>query len=152
LKEFDWAERFIEEQANQLEADIRENTQRFAQARLGYEQKDYDTTMRLLVQVDFRHPVYFLLAKTMLVKIYYELDEFDALDSLLDSMTTYIRRKKLSDLHRDHFGNAVRLVRQLSRINTRDEKKMDALRHKIENTSPLAEKKWMLEQMALQTS
>ncbi|MTB51626.1 hypothetical protein [Lewinella sp. W8] len=152
LKEFDWAEHFIREQASALEADIRENTQRFAQARLGYEQKDFDTTMRLLVQVDFRHPVYNLLAKTMLLKIYYELDEFDALDSLLDSMTTYIRRKKLSDLHRDHFGNAVRLVRQLSRINTRDEKKIMALRTRIETTSPLAEKKWMLEQLALQTA
>jgi hypothetical protein len=147
LKEFLWTEDFIRNYTHQLEDDIRDNTERFARARLGYEQKDYDTTMPLLVQVDFKHSVYNLLAKTLLLKIYYELDEYDALENQVDSMTTYIRRKKLSDFHRDNFNNIARLVRQLSRFGPGGKEKKQELMRRIEETTPLTEKKWFLEQV-----
>ncbi len=147
LKEYAWASQFIEEQSSQLEEDIRENTERFARARLAYEQGDYNNSMPLLVQVDFKHPVYNLMAKTLLLKIYFELDEFDALDSQLDSMATYIRRKQLSDLHKNNFSSIVRYTRQLSRTGRGNQKKLADLRQKVEATSPLTEKKWLLEQL-----
>lgn len=146
LKEYDWAYNFITDYSHQLEEDIRENTERFARARLGYEQQDYDTVMPLLIQVDFKHPVYNLLAKTLLLKIYHELDEYDLLENQVDAMLTYVRRKKLSDLHRDNFNNIARLTRQISRLAPGPEKRK-ALRARITETSPLSEKKWLLEQM-----
>lgn len=146
LKEYDWADRFINDFSHQLEEDIRDNTERFARARLGYEQQDYDTIMPLLVQVDFKHPVYNLLAKTLLLKIYYELDEFDLLENQVDAMLTYVRRKKLSDLHRNNFNNIARLTRQLARLAPGRDKR-EALREKITKTSPLSEKKWLLERI-----
>lgn len=147
LEEYLWAASFIERNTSQLEEDIRENTESFARARLAYEQKDYDTGMPLLAQVDFKHPVYNILAKTLQLKIYYEIDEYDAMDSQLDSMTTYLRRKTLSDLHKDNFGNIVRFVRRISRLTPGDGKKKSELRAQIEATSPLTEKKWLLEQL-----
>ncbi len=147
LQEYDWIKRFIDIQTDQLEEDIRENTESFARARLAYEQKDYDTSMPLLAQVDFKHPVYNIVAKTLQLKIYYEIDEYDAMDSQLDSMTTYLRRKTLSDLHKDNFGNIVRLVRRMSRLAPGDREKKAALKTQIETTSPLTEKKWLLEQL-----
>ncbi|TXF90596.1 hypothetical protein FUA23_05745 [Neolewinella aurantiaca] len=147
LQEYDWIRRFIDSHTKQLEDDIRENTESFARARLAYEQKDYDTGMPLLAQVDFKHPVYNIMAKTLQLKIYYEIDEYDAMDSQLDSMTTYLRRKTLSDLHKDNFGNIVRFVRRMSRLKPGDRKKKAELREQIENASPLTEKKWLLEQL-----
>jgi len=147
LEEYDWATDFIEQHTDQLEDDIRENTESFARARLAYEQKDYDTGMPLLAQVDFKHPVYNIMAKTLQLKIYYEIDEYDAMDSQLDSMTTYLRRKTLSDLHKDNFGNIVRFVRRISRMKPGDRKKKTELREQIETASPLTEKKWLLEQL-----
>lgn len=147
LQEYDWIQRFIDTHTNQLEDDIRENTESFARARLAYEQKDYNTGMPLLAQVDFKHPVYNIMAKTLQLKIYYEIDEYDAMDSQLDSMTTYLRRKTLSDLHKDNFGNIVRFVRRVSRLAPGDRKKKAELREQIENATPLTEKKWLLEQL-----
>jgi len=148
LKEYVWIENFINESTSQLEEDIRENTENFSRARLSYELKDYDTAMRLLVIVDLKHPVYNLLAKTLLLKIYYELDEYDAMESQLDSMTTYIRRKEIAELRRDNFNNIVRFVRQLSRIPHGDRPKLKELKARIEQASPLTEKQWLLEQLA----
>lgn len=147
LQEYDWISRFIDTHTDQLEDDIRENTESFARARLAYEQKDYDTGMPLLAQVDFKHPVYNIMAKTLQLKIYYEIDEYDAMDSQLDSMTTYLRRKTLSDLHKDNFGNIVRFVRRISRLKPGDRKKKAELKEQIEKATPLTEKKWLLEQL-----
>ena len=147
LEEYNWAEDFIENNAQNLEDNIRANTENFARAKLGYELKDYTSSMRLLVVVDFKHPVYNLLAKTLLLKIYYELDEYDAMDSLLDSMTTYIRRKDIADIRRDNFANIVRYVRQLSRIASGDKKKLAELKARIADTSQLTEKRWLLERL-----
>ena len=147
LREFAWIETFIAEQTHLLEEDIRENTERFARARLSYEQKDYATSMPLLVQVDFKQPVYNLLARTLLAKIYYELGEFDALDSHLDSMTTYLRRKELADLHQQNFGNFLRHLRQLTRLAPRDRNGREAFTQKVKASFPLSEKKWLLEQV-----
>ncbi len=144
LGEFDWTAGFIEAFTPLLDEDIRENTATYARGNLAYYQKDYDRAMPLLVTVDFKHPIYNLLARTLLLKIYYELGEFDALDSLLDSMTTYIRRKQLSDMHRKVFGNNVRYVRYLSRLIPGDAKKAAALQRRIAAEPLLTEKEWLL--------
>ena len=148
LGEFDWVVGFVNDFSPRLEEEIRANTERFARARIAYEQGDYATSMPLLVQVDFKHPVYNLMAKTLQLKIYYELEEFDALDSQLGSMTTYLRRKQMSDLYRENFGNLVRFVRQLSRLPPGDATKREDLRRRVTDATPLSEKKWLLERFS----
>ncbi len=146
LEEYDWARQFIEDNSGLLEEETRQNTEYFARARLGYEQKAYAEIMPLLVQVDFKHPIYNLFAKTLLLKIYYELEELDLVENQIDAMFTYIRRKNLPDLHHNNFNNIARMTRQLNRLGP-DKRKKEALREKIESTSPLTEKKWLLEQL-----
>lgn len=148
LEEFEWVRKFIDEQSYQLEEEDRENTERFARARVAYEESDYDDSMQKLVQVDFKHPVYNLLAKTQLLKIYYELDEYDAMESQLDSMTTYIRRKEIAQVRKDNFSNIVRYVRQLSRVSPGDREKLAQLKERVTAATPLTEKKWLLEQIS----
>jgi hypothetical protein len=148
LQEYDWVRSFMDSYSDKLESSIRENTERFARARLSYKLQDYTTAMQLLILVDFKHHVYNLVAKTLLLKIYFELGEMDALDSQLDSMTTYIRRKELSDLHQKTFKNILRYVRQLSRIPpTHQKATLLKLRQQVEATTPLIEKEWLLQQI-----
>lgn len=147
LSEYGWAEAFINEYSSKLEESIRHNTEYFAKARLSYHLKDYDNAMRQLARTDFKHPVYNLLAKTQLLKIYYELDEYDAMDSQLDSMTTYVRRKDIAQVRKDNFNNIVRSVRQLIRIAPGDRDKLQALRQKVQKLSPLTEKVWVLKRI-----
>lgn len=146
LGEYDWVQDFITEKSELLEEGIRQNTEYYARARVGYEHKDYDTIMPLLAQVDFKHPILNLYAKTLFIKIYYELDEFDLLENQIDATLTYIRRKTLSDFHRDNYNNIARLTRQLGRLAPGKDKR-EALRRKIEAAAPLSEKAWLLEQL-----
>ena len=148
LREYDWVGPFIARYADYLDPGLRANTEGLARARYYYERGELDPAMRSLVTVDFRHPVYNLLSRTLLLKIYYGLGEFDALESLLDATTTYIRRKDLTDLHRENFSNIARYVRYLSRLVPGDERRRSELRQRIGAERHLTEKKWLLEQLA----
>lgn len=147
LQEFEWASKFIEDYFMLLDDEVREDTYLYAKARYFYLTNNYEETMSTLVQIDIKHPVYNLLGKTMLMKIYYELGELDALESLLESMNAYIRRKDLSDQHQQNFGSIVKFTRQLSRLEPFNKKKRKALLEEVKATSPLSEKSWLVEQL-----
>lgn len=149
LGEYDWVLDFIESKRKMLDLAFQEQTYLFAKSRLFFGRGDYEETMKILVKIDFKDDLYNLLSKTMLLRIYYEEDEFDALESMLESLATYIRRKKeLTTNHKQNFGNFVRLTRRLARLSPYDEKKKRVLKTDIEAAKPLSERTWLLKQLA----
>lgn len=147
LKEFDWVEKQIAESSPKLEEKYRENFVRFYRARLHFERKEYDEAMLLLAQSDYDDILMNLHAKTMLMKMYYELDEENVLDSLLSSMRTYLQRKKLLGYHKTNYKNIISLTKKLLRINPFESGQKEKLKTEIEATSPLTERNWLLEQL-----
>lgn len=147
LKEYRWVEKQIEESSQKLDVKHRENYIRFYRARLFFECGEYDSAMRLLAQYETDDILMSLLAKTMLLKMYYELDEFVTLDSLIASMRTYIQRKKVMGYHKTVFKNLLRCVKKLLNVLPNDQEQVQKLRDEIEDTEPLMEKKWLLTQL-----
>lgn len=147
LKEFEWVENFIHEYSPYLDEKHREGQVHINLARLYYEKKDYKTAMELLVQADYDDILLTLVAKTMLLKIYYELDEINALDSLLGSMRTYLQRKKVMGYHQSNYKNIIRYTRRLLRVAPYDNEQKQKLKAELEQTNPLTERKWLLEQL-----
>jgi hypothetical protein len=88
-----------------------------------------------------------LNAKMMLLKIYYELDEVDALESLLESMRAYLNRKEVTGYYRSNYQNIIRYTRKLVRINPYDKAPKEKLRQEIQQVNPLTEREWLLRQL-----
>lgn len=147
LEEFEWTERFIQEFKQYLEEQYRESIVHYSMARLFFEKKDYAKAMPLLHQVEYDDMLMTLNARTMLMKMYYELNEFNALDSLLESMRMYMRRKKFIGYHKLNFRNIIHLTKKLANINPYDAKQTSQLQKDIENANPLTEKRWLLAQL-----
>ena len=147
LKEFDWAYSFIHKYESYLSKKQQENYVPYLLARYYYENKEYTKARRQLIQSDFSDILLNLNAKMLLLKMYFEEDEFDALDSLLESIRTFLHRKKVMGYHRDNYKNVIRLSKKLLRINPLDKKEKVKLKGEIESTNPLMEKKWLLEQV-----
>lgn len=147
LEEFEWTEHFIDEFQQYLEEQYRESIVHYSKARLHFEKKDYDKAMPLLHQVEYDDTLMTLNARTMLMKMYYELNEFNALDSLLESMRMYMRRKKFIGYHKLNFKNIIRLTKKLANVNPYDPKQTKQLQADIENANPLTEKRWLLAQV-----
>ncbi len=148
LKEFEWAYEFINKYQSYLPADQRENFTHYGFARYHFERAEHDEAMQWLVQTDFSDSLLNLNAKMLLLKIYYEKGETDALESLLEATRTYLHRKKIVGYHRSVYNNQLRLLRKLARVNPFSRKERDKLRMEIEECTPLLEKKWLLEQLS----
>ncbi len=146
VAEYEWVESFVETYQKYLPEKVRDHFVHYCMARLHFEQKDYDKAMPLLVRTDFDDILLNLNAKTLLLKMYYELTEFDTLESLLESMRTYLHRKDVG-YHEPLFKNVIKLTRKLVRVNPYDKNEKAKLRKEIESTNPLRERTWLLEQL-----
>jgi hypothetical protein len=149
LNEFDWVEEFIREYAPFLPSNIRENARTFNLANVYSHQKKYDQVIELLRDVEYSDIVYALGSKLVLLRTYYESDEYLAMDSLLDSFKIYLRRNKvISKGLKREYNNFLIFLKKLSTLNTSNRQAVEKLKKKIQDTSHVVSKKWLLERIS----
>ncbi len=143
VDEWDWAAAFLEKFKSYLPEAGQENTYHFNLANLFFRKKEYDKAMELLRQVEFRDKLHNLDARRMLLRMYFESGDYDALESLLDSFEAYIRRQKDLGYHSSNYLNLIRFVRRLQAIPASDREARRALATEIAETPDLAERTWL---------
>jgi len=146
-KAYQWVGQFIEAYKNKLARQHRESSYSFNQARLAYEQGQYQNALPLLQKANYRDLLLNLAAKTLLLKIYYELDEFDLLNAHLDAMKNFIRRRAVIGYHRTNYLNIIRFTKKLANSNLFDRERRKSLSAQIEAAEVLTEKEWLLAQL-----
>ncbi len=144
LGEHAWTEQFLEQYKHGLHPRERDNLYRYNRAYLYFQQQDYARAMPLLQQVEIEDPLNNLDARRMLLRSYYELGEWVALDSLLQSFSAYLRRQKNLGYHRQTNENLLYFTRKLLETNQRDRQVREKLRAELEQTPDVAERAWLL--------
>lgn len=145
LRDYNWVESFIHQYKNTLDLVHRESVFSFCLARLEYSRRNYDKALQLLQKSDYEDLLLNLSAKTVLLKIFYELNEFDLLDAHLHAMTTFLNRKKIIGYQKENYQNLLRFTRKL--LEFYDASAKAALRENIVQVKALAEREWLLEQL-----
>jgi len=146
LGEHTWAEEFLEQYKTQIHPRERDNLYRYNLAYLYFQQQDYARAMPLLQQVELEDPLNNLDARRMLLRSYFELDEWQALESLLQSFSAYLRRQKNLGYHRQSNEKLLFFVKKLIATGKRDLKTRAAIRAELESTPDVAERAWLLQQ------
>ncbi len=116
-------------------------------ARLEFVRKNYTNALVFLQDADYKDLLNNMNAKILQAKIYYELDEFEILDSLLKSMRVFIRRKRKVGYHYQLWKNMIRFTEKLMRVNRYDKSAMSHLADQIREEQLLSEKEWLLEKL-----
>ncbi len=149
LKEFSWAENFINENQIYLEDKYRESFINISFAIFYYQKRDFSKAMNYLLQYEHDDLTINLRAKIILLKIYYEEDEIIALESLLSSLRTYLSRKKIMGYHKEGAKNIIQLTKKLLKVKPYDKNQKDKLKTLIEETNPLTtdNRNWLLTQL-----
>jgi len=148
LEAFEWAEAFVKERSTLLEEKYRNDYLNYNLARLYFARKQYGQALQLLNQVEYHDVFVAADARTLLLKTYFELDEYDALDALLESFKQFVTRRKEVAYHRENYLNTIKFTRYLINLNGRDKTRKEALGKKIQGTKILTEKTWLLEKLA----
>ncbi len=147
VKDYDFVEQFIYKYKDKLEKKYRESSFNFDLAQLEYEKKNYDKALECLQHFEYKDLLINLVAKTTQMKIYYEKDDFDVLDSHLDSMRIFIRRKNILGYHKEHYLKVIYYTKKLLDLNPFDKKSKLKLMEKIEGEGRLIVKDWLLEKL-----
>lgn len=143
--EFDWAEQFIRNYKNRLNEKFRLNAYNYNQGALLFYKGQHGEALRLINQVEFTDIFYALDTRTMLIKIYYQLDEWDPMQSAIEAFKVYLRRNKtLSDNVKVLYNNFLKYTDKLSRLTKRDKAKLTELKERIEETRQVADMGWLL--------
>ncbi len=140
----DWAETFIEEWTPKLEKRFQERMYNYNRAKIAYHKKDYDAAIPLLQRSNYHDLLMNLGARTLLLKIYHELEEYDLLQSHLDAFSSYLRRKKGLGYHRKNYRNLIRFTNRLLSLNALDRPQLLKFRTDVRKAEILTEKDWLL--------
>jgi len=157
MEEFAWTKKFIEQYKHHISKEFQENSIAYNLSHFYFAKQEYKKAKKLLLSVRFTDMYYQLDAKSMLLKTYYELNEINPLNSLLDAFRVNLRRsKKISEYQRLTYLNLLGFVKKLIRINASpptplqkrgEKKKLNELKKEISKTTEVADKKWLLKKV-----
>ena len=145
LEKYDWTETFIHKYYKFLPAHTQRDAFHYSLANLYFQKSEYDKVLENVSQVKLGDMHYSLGARAIFIKTYFELDEVDALLSLLASFTIFLKRNKnISEAWKKIFLNFCQLVNKLIKLKPH---KIEKLRKEIETVQPIIDKKWLLEKL-----
>jgi hypothetical protein len=145
LGNYEWTEKFINDFKHKINPKFRENAVTFNLARLNFYRKDYEKVISLLQDVEYEDMIYNLNSKTILLAVYYELDEIDVLDSFIESFNAFVVRKKSVPVQRrDHYLRLLKYTKKLSRLFPGDKKEIEKIIKELESTTGIVNKQWLL--------
>lgn len=143
LGRFEWVERFIVEYQGFLPADYQETALKYNRANLHYHLGEHAEALRLLQKVEFTDVFYSLDTRKMMLMIYFEQGELEALASLIASFRLYLQRNKLlSERNKVAYKHFLSAVQYLFRVA--EGKSVANLEAKIRDLQPLVEEEWLL--------
>ncbi len=147
-KDYTWTGQFIQANKNKLPKNHRRSAYAFNMARLLYFQdKNYDEALQFLQKVSDKDLLNTLNAKILKLRIYWEIKATSLLESHLEAMANFIRRKEVIGYHKENFLNIISFTKRLLKVNFYDQAEIQKLKKAIEQSSVNSEKKWLLEQV-----
>lgn len=155
--EFDWTERFIEENRERLPAERRDNAYALNKAKYLYSRKRLDEAAHLLATVTDSDHVYHLARVLLEVQIAYDQQDQEYALNLLETFRLYVRRnRKMSTKDKRSYTNYVRFTKQLVNIKHQKgfiekavyEKKLANLHETVGKMDLLVERSWLLRESA----
>lgn len=140
-RNFPQAEVFIKKYQSQLAPAFTENAVHYNLADLYYHTQRYNEAQEQLNRVEYTDLNFYLGARELLAKIYYDTGEEETLLSLIASFTIFLKRnKKISQNVKTPYLNFCQILFKIVRQSKRDKA---TLEEEISRTSSLASRAWL---------
>ncbi|MEY4927246.1 MAG: hypothetical protein RI894_1682 [Bacteroidota bacterium] len=165
--EYDKTAHFIRNYSQFLPAERRENAITYNMAQLhfakaeqernseayqkeAYQKENYQKVLTFLRDVDYDNVFYALDSRWLLLKTYYALNEMLVLEGTMQSFRAYLlRNTTISAYTKQQYLELISLFKKLAALPQKKKETAAALYAKIEAKDIVADKKWLLRQVAL---
>ena len=145
LEEYELTEAFIAKNESRLLPAFKVNALRFNRAELYYTTGRYLDAQEELIHVALSDLNYYLGARILLAKIYYETGEEEVLLSLLASFTIFLKRNK--QISKNIKEACLNFCTVLFKIVKGAQKQKHKILEQMKNLELLTERKWLLERL-----
>ncbi|MEP7145979.1 MAG: hypothetical protein ABI792_03105 [bacterium] len=92
--EYSWVDIFIEEYKKHLDPAFANAAYNLAKAKLIFFRKDYKNIFPFLNEVEYKDPVYYINAKFLLGRVYFEMKNIEGLRYIIANLKQYLRTRK----------------------------------------------------------
>lgn len=144
LQQYGWTEDFIVRYSKRIEPDARKNAYTYNMAALYYAKGAYSGALKLLREVEFTDIYYHLDSKSLLLKTYFELRDWEPFMSLIEAFRIYLRRNKMiSDYQRKVYLNFLKYAKRLSRLLHKRGQSLPKLIAEMDRVGEIADLGWL---------
>lgn len=156
LKEYDWTERFIEDNRERLPARERDNAYAYNKANYLYSRQRYDEAARLLFTVSDSDVKIHLSRVLLEVRIAYDQQDQESALNLLENLRLYVmRNRNVSTKDKKGYNYFIRYTKQLVNLKHQREfmskdaytKKMEALKTAVSEADSVYAKAWLMREV-----
>ncbi|MEO8665376.1 MAG: hypothetical protein ABI462_07755 [Ignavibacteria bacterium] len=123
VKDFEFAEKFIEKNAPLLRNENRKDIYGYVRSYLEFEKGNFETALVLLSDIDAFNMVYYTKIKNLYLKIYYEMGYYEEAFSMLDTYKHFLDNKKiLKESIKENLRDSIELFYKLFKIRSQPDK------------------------------
>ncbi|MEO6696056.1 MAG: hypothetical protein ABIY50_03940 [Ignavibacteria bacterium] len=148
LKKTAWVEMFYDSYKEKLKEEFKEDTTNLAKAMISYNKKHFDTAIGLLNKVNYSNSYYYLKSKETLIQIYYEQEQYETLQSLIDATKHYLKRRQgVLSIHYERYLKFLKCVNALLKARLKDKSEAGILLKEINAGNNSIAREWLLEKI-----
>ena len=149
LKEFEWAGKYIEEYTPRLKPSYQKPTKVLCYAHLHYVQKDYGKVLEYLSKVEFIDTLDKIYVKTLYIRTYFEMKEFETLLSFLDTTRHFYEKNPYvsNTLRSNNIKFISCMSRILSAMESKDDFELEKIRKLVQEDKTVANRDWLLDKI-----
>ena len=135
---------FIKNYEIYLPENSRKSTIGFNKARYHYFLKQYKTALQFLTDYEYNDILQNLAVKNMQLKIYVETQDWEILDSFLNTFSVFLHRQKGLGYHQLNYKNTIKYAKRIPEIWRSTKKVKSAFLQELKNEQNILDKDWFL--------
>jgi hypothetical protein len=148
LKEYNWTLNFTNQYSPFLESKQIESASAYNTSRVYFYQSKYRDAIQALRNVNYSDVYYELGCRSLILKTYYEQNEFDLFMANAQSFRQFlIRNENISDYQRKIYLNFLKYSKMLFTVKNGNTRKFKEIQEQVEASSNIADLTWIKEKI-----
>ena len=150
VKETQWAKEYIEKYIPRLKPSYQKPMQALSYACMNYLVKDYDKVLEYLGKVKFVDAIDKVYVKSIYIRTFYDLGEFEIFLNQIDSMKHFLNKNKmLGDYFKRTYSKTLNYLTKLLQVREKNDYiEAEMLENTIKGEKQIQMSEWMLEKIA----
>ncbi len=144
INDFDFAENFLNTYKSLLPAKDREDIYQFNSGFYYFRKGDYTKAMKQLLSVNSKDPLINLDARRVLARVYFELKEFKALQSHIETSKVYLHRQKEMSYIKESYTNFFKFLEAVLNSDVKSKVERTKIVENIKAAKLCAEREWLV--------